>query len=50
VIEWNVLYMNDENCMKLMSYIWDNVWVIVWWYIEYEKSMFNRDPLASLMI
>jgi len=22
--------MNEENCMKFMSYIWDNVWVFVW--------------------
>jgi len=32
VIEWYVLYMNDKNCIKLMSYIWDNVWVVVWWH------------------
>ena len=50
VIEWYVLYTNDVNSMKLMSYIWDNVWVVVWWYVKYEKPMFNGDPLASLMI
>ena len=31
--------MNDENCMKLMSS-----------YIKYERPMFKRDPLVSLMI
>ena len=50
MIEWYVLYMNYENCMKLMSYIWDNVWVVIWWYIKYEKPMFNGDPMTSLMI
>jgi len=28
----NDMYINDENYMKLMSYIWDNVWVVVWWH------------------
>jgi len=34
--------------MKLMSYTYDNVWVVAWWYIKYEKSMFNIDHITSL--
>jgi len=49
VIEWYVLYMNDENCMKLVSYIWDNVFLFDG-TLSMKKAMFNRDSLVSLMI
>jgi len=49
VIGWYELYLNNENCLKLMSYIYDNIWVVDWWYIiKYEKSMLNRDHITSL--
>ena len=48
VIEWYELYMNNENCMKLMSYTYDNVWVVAWWHIKYEKLMFNKYHITSL--
>ena len=42
IYEWWKLYEND-----VIHY---NVWVVVWWYFKYEIAMFNKDPLASLMI
>jgi len=55
--DWYTLYMNDmccmwmmKACMNLMSYKLDNVWDVVDWYIRYEKPIFNRDHLTSLLI
>jgi len=51
IVNWMV--SSDENggmCMKLRSYIWDSVWVIVWLCIKYWHICFNRYPLTSLII
>ena len=55
--DWCILYVNDiyymwmmKACMNLMSYIQDNVWDVVYWYIKYEKTMVNKYPIVSLMI
>ena len=50
VIEWYILYMNDENCMKLMLYIWIMYELFFDSTLSIKKLMFNKDPLASLMI
>jgi len=41
--------MNDENGMKLISYIWV-MCELLFDNIKYEKLMFNGYPLVSLMI
>jgi len=41
--------MYDENCMKLMSYVWI-MYELLLDDIKYEKSMFNIAHLTSLMI
>ena len=42
--------MNDENCMKLMLYIWIMYELFFDSTLSIKKLMFNKDPLASLMI
>jgi len=42
--------VNDEMCIKLRSYIWDNAWVVVWLCFKYWDVCFNIDPLASLIM
>jgi len=46
--DWMILY--DETCMKLMSYIWDNIWDVMHGTLSMKNLCFNIDLLASLMI
>jgi len=49
----NVMWLNGMYYTWMMKIVWNwyhTFGIIVWWYIKYEKPMFNIDHLTSLMI
>ena len=52
----NVMWLNDMYYIWMMKIVWnwchtfETMYELLFYDIKYEKPMFNKDPLASLVI